>query len=108
MPIKKDSCRISERKRMRTMAAEGYSPEQIANAVSVKVHLVEQVLSGEWEKKEKALSKKQQKLDDQRREEAATAKQREAAILGEAVARALKDESKETEGEEAPAETQSG
>lgn len=77
MAIKRNSCRISERKRMREMQAQGFSIPQISNAVSVREHIVSDVLSGVWDKGEarqkqdqvasdvaRAGAKEQKKIDD--------------------------------------------
>jgi hypothetical protein len=77
MAIKRNSCRISERKRMREMQAQGYSIPQISNAVSVREHIVSDVLSGVWDAGEtqqkqdqvasdiaRAGAKEQKKIDD--------------------------------------------
>ena len=48
MPIKKKSCRITERQRMRALHQAGYALPQISNAMSIDAALIERVLSGQW------------------------------------------------------------
>ncbi len=90
MPIKRNSCRITERTRMRNMAAEGYSIQQISNAVSVHEHIVDEVLSGRWAEAEAVQAQEQRTLDEKREVERSTEKEREAAAMGAAIAAALK------------------
>ena len=89
MPIKRKSCRITERSRMKQMQAEGYSVPQISNALSVHEEIVEQVLDGTWDKGEKRQQAEQAKLNVERRVSAEKEKEREAAALGAAVADGL-------------------
>lgn len=92
MPIKRNSCRVSERKRMREMHAQGYAVPQISNAVSVREHIVAQVVDGSWAEQEKQ-GKLQQRANDAARSTAEQdAKAQEAATLGAAIAGALKGE----------------
>lgn len=97
MAIKRHSCRISERKRMREMQSEGYKVQQISNAVSVHEHIVTDVLDGTWEAAEQA-HKKQQKINDEaRRLEAENKEQNQAAIVAGAVVTAIDNKAKEDE-----------
>ena len=92
MPIKKDSCRISERKRMKQMAAEGFHPAQISNAVSVKQHLVDSVLDGTWGEQEKQQKLDQKQADKNRAEAEARKEAQNAAATAAAMKAVLQEE----------------
>ena len=86
MPMKKDICRASERTRMLRMQAEGYSPEQISNAVSVKLDMVNRVLSGEFAEQENAAKEEQKRLDKERAEAKQKAEEERDARVAAAAA----------------------
>ena len=89
MAIKRNSCRITERKRMRVLEAKGFSLAQISNAVSVRENIVAQVLDGSWAAAE-AVGKKQQAANNKVREgEKQQQKIDDATLVATAVARAL-------------------
>ena len=101
MAIKRNSCRTSERKRMRELSAQGYSIPQISNAVSVKEPIVTLVVNGSWAEAEKE-GKAQLKANETLRAGAAhQAKIDDAALVATAVAQAISDsdEQKETQGQ---------
>jgi hypothetical protein len=90
MAIKRNSCRISERKRMREMQAQGYSTPQISNAVSVHEHIVDNVLSGEWAKGETQQKQDQVASDVARAGAEEQKKIDDAAAIATATAMAIK------------------
>jgi hypothetical protein len=90
MAIKRNSCRLSERVRMRVLSEKGYSIPQISNATSVHEHIIDEVLSGRWAAAEKE-GKKQVKLNEVSRNEAtANEETNKAAAIAAATVRALK------------------
>lgn len=89
MPIKRNSCRITERTRMRQMDAEGYTPEQISNAVSVNLPLVQSVLSGEWAEQERVQKADQVQADADKAGAAEADEIRKAAAIAAATAQAI-------------------
>ena len=90
MSIKRNSCRISERKRMRILQEKGMSIPQISNAVSVRENIVEEVLSGRWAEAE-AVGKKQLSANNEARSvEKENEKINEAAAIAAATVQALK------------------
>lgn len=84
MAIKRHSCRVTERIRMRKLEAQGKSIPQISNATSVHEHIVDEVLSGRWAASEKK-GKIQLKLNNERR---AKEKDNEAVVQAAAIAAA--------------------
>lgn len=91
MAIKRNSCRVTERTRMLRMSAEGYSIPQISNAVSVSENIVTMVVDGTWAEGEKRQKAEQRRLDAARETAAEDRKANEAAVLGKAIASALKE-----------------
>jgi hypothetical protein len=94
MAIKRNSCRISERKKMREMAAQGFSIPQISNQVSVKENVVSDVLDGTWAKAEAKQKKAQKALDAKRADAEENKEVAQAAAIAAATAKAIKDAEK--------------
>lgn len=99
MAIKRNSCRISERKRMKDLHARGFSIPQISNAVSVHEHIVTQVLDGSWDALEKEGRVQQKKNDAARLEEVEKQKVADAAVVATAVVQALSQEQQDAADE---------
>jgi uncharacterized protein (DUF2267 family) len=76
---------------MQSMHAQGFSLEQISNAVSVLPGVVESVLNGTWGKQEDKQKREQKALDKKREAEASNKEVSQAAAIGSAVAQALKE-----------------
>ena len=101
MAIKRHSCRVTERNRMKKLAREGLSVPQISNAVSVHEHVVTRVVSGEWAAEEKK-GKAQQRLNDETR---ALAKENEEVNKAAAIAAATVRALRAVEADDVPQET---
>ena len=90
MPIKRNSCRVTERTRMRKMSAEGFTVGQIANAVSVREDVVQTVVDGTWEAQEKAQKADQVISDAKRADAGRQQKIDDAAAIAVATAQAIR------------------
>lgn len=90
MPIKRNSCRVTERTRMRKMSNEGFTIGQISNAVSVRENVVQLVVDGTWDEQEKAQKADQVTSDANRADAARQAKIDDAAAIATATAKAMR------------------
>lgn len=90
MPIKRESCRVTERTRMRKMHSEGFSVGQISNAVSVRENVVEMVVSGQWAEQENAQKADQKSADAAKVQAAKQEKIDDAAAIAAATAKAIR------------------
>ena len=109
MAIKRNSCRRTERTRMKKLSAQGLSIPQISNAVSVHEHIINQVLDGAWDAAEKLGKAQQARNDDVRSKAKENEEVNKAAAIAAATVRALKavesaDVQKETQAEDTPVE----
>ena len=89
MAIKRRSCRVTERTRMRKMHAEGFDNRQISNATSVVEDIVADVVSGRWAEAEAAQARDQVVADETRAGAAQKQKIEDAAAIATATALAL-------------------
>ena len=90
MPIKKSTCRITERRMMKQKNAAGYSVGQISVEMSIREAVIERVLSGEWDAAEERNRVVSKKLQQERKDSAIKSKEDEAIKLGTAIAQAMK------------------
>lgn len=88
MAIKKDFTSRANRKRIKELAAAGLAPEQISNAVSVKLPAVNHVLSGKFDEEEASAKSKQKQLDAERKAAKETEQEKQEARIAAAAAAA--------------------
>lgn len=104
MPIKKTSTRREDRQRIKELAQAGYSPDEISNAVSVKVETVLHITSGKFDDEEAAHKAAQRQRDLEAKDAELRMREESEARIAAAAAAAVAAASKG--GEQAGASSQ--